>query len=72
MFQRCKVYLFKNSHRNSHGQVVVEYVLLMIISVTIAALITSQLASRDPENAGILVKKWQQILQTIAEDIPDP
>ena len=53
------------------GQIVVEYVLLLVISVMIAALITSQMVSRNPENPGFLISKWQQILTWIGTDDPD-
>lgn len=56
---------------NNRGQVVVEYVLLLVIAVALATLITRELVKRDPENPGILVKKWDDILKTIGEDLPD-
>jgi len=49
----------------------VEYVLLLVIAVALATLITRELVKRDPENPGILVKKWDDILKTIGEDLPD-
>jgi hypothetical protein len=57
--------------RNSGGQVVIEYVLLLVIAVAMAALISKQLVSRDPDNSGILVKKWMDIQKTIGDDLPD-
>ena len=59
------------SLKNSRGQVVVEYVLLLVIAVAIATLITRELVKRDAESPGILVKKWDDILKTIGDDIPD-
>lgn len=53
----------------SKGQVVVEYVLLLIASVTIATVITKLMVSRDPENAGFLVDKWNQIQKVIGDDL---
>ena len=53
------------------GQVIVEYVLLMVIAVAIAALLTRELVSRNPESPGVLVEKWNDILKTIGEDVPD-
>lgn len=50
------------------GQVVVEYVLLLVVAVTIAALITSNLASRNPDEPGIIVAKWHKILEVIGQD----
>jgi hypothetical protein len=52
------------------GQIVVEYVLLLVIAVTIAALLISQLVSRGDE-PGIIVAKWHAILKVIGDDNPD-
>lgn len=56
---------------NQRGQVVVEYVLLLIIAVSLAALLVSRLVSRNPENPGILVLKWYSILKVVGDDVPD-
>jgi hypothetical protein len=56
---------------NQKGQIVVEYVLLMVIAVGVAALLISQLVDRDPDAPGVLVAKWHQVLQTVGNDIPD-
>lgn len=60
----------KTNH-NSRGQVIVEYVLLMVIAVAVAALISRELVSRQEDSPGILVEKWHSILQTIGDDLPD-
>ncbi len=57
--------------RNQKGQVVLEYVLLLVIGVAIAALITRLMVSRNPETPGFLIVKWTEIIQTIGEDYPD-
>jgi hypothetical protein len=56
---------------NQKGQIVVEYVLLLVIGVSIAALLVSQLTSRNPDNPGVLVSKWNEILVAIGSDVPD-
>jgi len=60
------------SKRSSErGQIVVEYVLLLAISLTIAMIIVSQLVKRDttdPTNSGSLILKWQAIQNSIAND----
>lgn len=56
---------------NKKGQIVVEYVLLLVIAVSLAALLISQLVSRNPDSPGLLINKWQSILKVIADDIPD-
>jgi len=58
--------------RNSRGQIVLEYVLLLSIAVTVAMIIVSQLVKRDtddPENSGAMIKKWRQIQDSIAKDV---
>ncbi len=59
------------TRRANSGQIIVEYVLLLIISVAISTLFIKQLTSRDPDNAGVLTAKWKQILTEIAKDNPD-
>ena len=53
------------------GQIVVEYVLLMVVGVAIAATITTLMVSRNPESPGFLVRKWFEIIQTIGADTAD-
>lgn len=56
---------------NSRGQIVVEYVLLLVIAVGIAAFLTKSLVSRDLDNGGVLTMKWHAIINTIGSDLPD-
>jgi hypothetical protein len=56
---------------NQRGQIVVEYVLLLIIAVGLAYLLVSQMASRNPDNPGFLVAKWHNILKAVGDDYPD-
>lgn len=53
---------------NQKGQLVVEYILLLTIAVGLAAVITTTLASRDPEEPGFLVAQWMSIIQAIGAD----
>jgi hypothetical protein len=53
------------------GQVVVEYVLLLIASVTIAMLITKLMVGRDPGNPGFVISAWQAIVDEIGADKAD-
>jgi uncharacterized protein (UPF0333 family) len=57
--------------RNQRGQIVVEYVLLMVVGVALAALITTMMVSRNPESPGFLVRKWFEIIRTIGADTAD-
>lgn len=53
----------------SNGQVVVEYALLMMVSVLLAMTLVNLAVNRDSKNQGFIVKKWEQILKVIGEDI---
>ncbi|MCB0420753.1 MAG: hypothetical protein KDD61_07140 [Bdellovibrionales bacterium] len=54
--------------QNQQGQIVVEYVLLLVISVGIAILITTSMVNRNPESPGFLMVKWREIIQAIGSD----
>ncbi|MEK2690425.1 hypothetical protein [Bdellovibrio sp. GT3] len=56
---------------NKRGQIVVEYVLLLVIATGVAALLVSQLVSRNPDDPGALTSKWQSILLAVGADVPD-
>ncbi len=56
---------------NSRGQIVLEYVLLLIIGVSLATLIITTMVRRDPENPGFLIKKWVEILEVVGQDQPE-
>ncbi len=53
---------------NNRGQVAVEYVLLLAVGVFIWITLVSQLVSRNPQKPGMVINKWQQILQLIGSD----
>ncbi len=59
------------SRLNERGQVVVEYVLLLVASVTIAMLITRLMVGRDPGNPGFVISAWNAIVQEIGADRAD-
>lgn len=60
-------------YRNQKGQVIVEYILLMVIVVAIASLLITQVVSRssDSDKQGFLIKKWDQMIRVIGSDLPD-
>ena len=62
---------FQSIRRAQSGQIIVEYVLLLVIGVGVAMLITSTMVSRNPSNPGFLVKKWFDIIRSIGEDPAD-
>lgn len=67
-------FLRKGQRANgSSGQIVVEYILLLVACVGIAVLITSTMVSRSPNEGeqGFIVVKWMQIIQTIGKDVVD-
>jgi hypothetical protein len=53
------------------GQIIVEYVLLLVIVVGVAAILTRSIVSRSPDSPGFVVQLWGEILTTIGEDRPD-
>lgn len=58
---------------SQHGQVVVEYVLLLSIAVALALIVVTGLVKRDdqdPENSGALIRQWQRLQNQIGEDLP--
>lgn len=63
--------LQKISGQKSSGQIVVEYVMLLLVVVFLAFLITSTMVSRNPDSPGFLIQAWYSILQTIAADPAD-
>lgn len=61
-----------NKISQQKGQIVVEYVLLLSIALTAALIIVSQLVKRDttdPQNSGALIRKWQQMQESVAKDV---
>ena len=57
--------------KNRRGQVLVEYLLLMVIAVGFASLLTKQLVNRDKAKPGIIINAWSKILTNIGQDLPD-
>jgi hypothetical protein len=53
------------------GQIVLEYVLLLVIGVSIAILITSTMVSRNPDQPGFLIAKWLDIITFVGNDLAD-
>ncbi len=50
------------------GQVAVEYILLLAVGVTIAAIVTSLVVSRNDDSPGFLITKWKAIITLIGSD----
>ncbi len=56
--------------KNQDGQVIVEYVLLLIALISIAFIITGGLIGTGGE-PGFIVKTWSGVIKTIAQDLPE-
>ena len=57
--------------QSNRGQIVVEYVLLMILGISIALLIITLSVSRNPDNPGFIIQKWYEIINFIGNDTAD-
>lgn len=60
----------KNGQRR-RGQVVVEYVLLLVIAVGIAGLVMRSCVSRNEDQAGVIIQFWDEMLRVIGSDEAD-
>ena len=61
----------KNKLRSQTGQVVIEYMLLLVLITSLGAVIIKGLVSRNADDPGLLVAKWHSIIKTIADDNPE-
>ena len=57
--------------KSQRGQIVVEYVLLLVVGLSVAMLVTSTMVSRSPDSPGVLVSKWVAIIELIGSDTSD-
>ncbi len=57
--------------QSEKGQIVVEYVLILIVAVTVALMISSGLVSRNSDSPGVLTEKWRSLIEFIAADVPE-
>ena len=69
-FQKTTQKKFKKMKKNNRGQILVEYLLLLVISVACATLLTKKLISRG-DTPGIIINQWDRILKVIGNDLPD-
>lgn len=51
------------------GQIIIEYILLMVIVVGIAAVIVRGVVHRDKSDPGFLIQAWNELVQTIGADM---
>lgn len=61
------------SLRNQSGQILVEYILLLLIAVSSAMILTTALIGRrdSVESSGAIIKAWHKIITAIGNDLPD-
>lgn len=63
--------LLFDKKKSQQGQVLVEYLLLMVIAVGMVTIITKAMINRSDDNMGFIIKSWNGILKNIANDLPD-
>jgi hypothetical protein len=61
----------KRSEKRESGQIVVEYVLLLVVAVSVATLITRTMISQSPGQTGFVITFWQEIISQIGSDKAD-
>lgn len=58
--------------KNNRGQILVEYMLLMVIAVGIATFLTKAFIGRGEDaNRGMIIKQWDKIITILGNDLPD-
>lgn len=59
--------------KNQKGQILIEYILLLILVLGVAKILMDGLIKRDqdPDAQGIVIKAWVKASQTIAQDAAD-
>ena len=67
LFQKNLQFL-KNSKETSKGQVIVEYILLLLVS-SVMALVLINLVSVDPDKSSPVFNYWRHLIETVGEDI---
>lgn len=60
-----------NNKKHQSGQIVLEYILLLFISVGAATLLTKKLVSRNAESGGVITTAWAKTIDAIGADLTD-
>jgi hypothetical protein len=55
--------------KRESGQIIIEYILLMIVVVGIAAVIVKGVIKRDKSDPGFLIQAWSDLVKTIGDDV---
>ena len=61
----------KSETQRQRGQVIIEYILLLIVAMGLATIIMKSIVKRDPNEAGFLMERWQAMIDQIAKDDPN-
>jgi hypothetical protein len=59
------------SPQGSRGQIVVEYVLILVVVISVAFLITKLTVNRDTDSPGFIVSRWNSMINAVGKDKPD-
>ena len=61
----------QSRYRSQSGQILIEYILLLMIGLTIGNILIKTLTANGPDQKGIIIERWQSIWKGIGEDYPD-
>jgi hypothetical protein len=63
----------RKQRKNQSGQILIEYILLLLMTVSVAMILTKGLVGRrdSAESSGVLIKSWHKIITAIGNDLPD-
>lgn len=53
------------------GQVIIEYILLLLVALGVATIIMKAVVSRSADEPGFLMGRWNAMLKQIAADDPN-
>lgn len=61
------------ARRGQSGQILIEYILLLLIGLTIGNMLVKQLTafSDEPDKQGIIIQRWISLWEEIGKDFPD-
>ena len=66
-----KARTFLKSKNEESGQVVIEYILLLVIAVSVSAIISTSVVGRNQDSPGFLTKAWSGLIQFVTTDQTD-
>lgn len=59
------------TRKRESGQILIEYLLLMLVTIGIAALFVRTLVSRSSSDSGALLQRWDAVNKQIGADNPE-